>query len=98
MRLLICLAIAGGSQLFVHAQMSYYVDRSCVNTDGFNDAFVSARKMAKRVLERLDSSTDTDFNAVFERVFNVAKSDEGPVKEIKGTSLASSSQGPMNFY
>lgn len=52
---------------------AYFVDSSCTNRPEWSDGLTDALTMAKRASERLERSQDTDFAAVFKRIFKVEK-------------------------
>lgn len=43
--------------------------------------------MASKSWDRLESTTDTDFGAVFERIFHTPKTDQTNLDTVKSTSL-----------
>ncbi|CAI6342585.1 unnamed protein product [Periconia digitata] len=77
--------------LVAHSK-SIYIDKSCTSRSSWDDDWKETLKLAKRARERMDSSTDTDFEAVFKRVFQTEKSsDEGKyarsiLEDIEGLS------------
>jgi hypothetical protein len=62
---------------------SIYIDPSCTDREGWEGYWNEGQSMAKRAVERMNSESDTDYNAVFKSIFQTAKdSDEG--KYVKG--------------
>jgi len=55
---------------------TYWVDSSCTAKPSWATVFPEFWKMAKRSGERLESPTDTDYAAVFKRIFKVDKIDK----------------------
>ncbi|KAF2277258.1 uncharacterized protein EI97DRAFT_493722 [Westerdykella ornata] len=58
--------------LVAHSK-SLYIDYSCTFKPGWNDYWQESLRLARRAGERLDSATDTDFEAVFKRIFRTDK-------------------------
>lgn len=52
---------------------SLYTDTSCTSKPGWDDYWKETQNLAKRGGERMDSATDTDFEAVFKRIFQTEK-------------------------
>jgi hypothetical protein len=61
---------------------TYYVDQSCYLKPEFQAYLNEATYMAGRASARLASATDTDFEAVFTRIFKVDKTDAEAVQEV----------------
>lgn len=54
----------------------YWVDTSCSNRPGWPAFMEDTKNMATQTEERLNSQTDTDFEAIFNRIFKTAKADQ----------------------
>ncbi|KAH7110075.1 hypothetical protein B0J11DRAFT_512614 [Dendryphion nanum] len=63
---------------------SLYIDKSCKGITGFDVYLQEAQTNAKRSVERMDSKTDTDFEAIFKRIFKTEKGSDGG-KYVRGT-------------
>ncbi|KAF2196222.1 hypothetical protein GQ43DRAFT_445316 [Delitschia confertaspora ATCC 74209] len=68
------LAVAFSLPFLTTAAKTYYVDNSCTEKPGWSTYITETMTMAKRTSERLESKTDTDFEAVFKRLFQTGKS------------------------
>jgi hypothetical protein len=53
---------------------SLYIDQSCASKPGWDEYWKEAQSFAKRAAQRMESSSDTDFNAVFKRIYQTEKS------------------------
>lgn len=56
-------------------EMTYWVDISCTSRPYWDATIQETFLMAERSVARLNKDSDTDFAAVFERIFGVKKSD-----------------------
>lgn len=73
--------------LVAHSK-SLFIDSSCTSKPGWDDYWKETQKLAKRAGERMDSATDTDFEAVFKRIFQTEKgSTEGQYARGKRISI-----------
>lgn len=65
---------------------TYWVDGSCTSKENWPEYLNEAKSMAAASSARLASTTDTDFAAVFERIFKVDKSDAEAVDQVQSKS------------
>ena len=68
--LIVCISIR-----CARCQLFYWVDNSCNAKGDFRTALDEAFVGSKKAAERLQSESDKDFAAVFERIFATPKSD-----------------------
>ncbi|EAT77241.1 hypothetical protein SNOG_15308 [Parastagonospora nodorum SN15] len=70
----------------VHCK-TYFVHESCSAKDGWNKYMNEALSFAKKSAERLNSDSDTDFAAVYKRIFQAEKSSPNSkyIRETVGT-------------
>lgn len=55
---------------------SIYIDSTCTSKTEWNDYWKEAQGHTKRAVERIDSGSDTDFEAVFKRIYQTEKGSE----------------------
>jgi len=83
------------------ASSSYWIDKSCTDRPLWEPAFREFWTMGKRGGERLASSTDTDYGAVFKRIFRVEKTDNtqlNPPNSGPKTTAYNIVQGKLIIY
>lgn len=61
--------------LVAHSK-SLFIDSSCTFKAGWDDYWRETQKLAQRSVERMNSASDTDFEAVFKRIFKTEKGSE----------------------
>jgi hypothetical protein len=70
-------------------KLAYWIDTSCTSRPIWADTMKEVFLMAERSSARLNKDSDTDFAAVFERIFKVKKDDSAlftPINEIEGAN------------
>jgi hypothetical protein len=70
MRFSISVALLAFSLPLVAHCKTVYIDSSCTSISNWNEYWRDARSSAKRAVERMQSASDTDFAAVFKRIFH----------------------------
>ncbi|KAF2256201.1 hypothetical protein BU26DRAFT_545590 [Trematosphaeria pertusa] len=109
MRFIGALVVAFTIPLLVHAQKKYYVDKSCSDRTEWKGAFDLAINNAKRASERLSSPSDTNFQAVVDRLFKKGATNDvikGPLADIaswveveqKATTLETLKPADIRFF
>ncbi|KAL2071513.1 hypothetical protein VTL71DRAFT_12748 [Oculimacula yallundae] len=91
MRLLMLWLIFDVLFIFQCSCFTYWVDNSCIGNDGpvgseenWEKFMQEAFSMARRAADRLSSDSDTDFSAVFKRIFKIEKSDSTTFRNLFG--------------
>jgi hypothetical protein len=52
---------------------SLYIDKSCTTKDGWENYWKETEEFASQALKRMKDKSDTDFAAVFTRIFQTTK-------------------------
>ena len=87
MRLLLITTIAAAT--VSATPYSYWVHESC-DRPGFAAGFNEFKTMALKAHNRLNSVTDTDFAAVFKRIFKVEVTDVAAYNQVTGRETPTS--------